>query len=57
MEKKKPLGEWVGYHVDPDWDRPTVCWPPCSDCLAGMERFEDEQEAEKALAALRAALF
>lgn len=53
MEKKEPLGEWVGYHADPEWPEPTVCWPPCSDCRSGMIRYEDEEEAERVLAELR----
>jgi hypothetical protein len=53
MKRNEPLGEWPGYHADPAWDRPTVCWGECSDCLAGAHRYEDEEVAEKVLSLLR----
>jgi hypothetical protein len=53
MDRRKLLGEKVGYHADVAWERPDPCWGECSYCWNGAHRFEDEAVAELALALLR----
>jgi len=53
MEQQQLMGEKVGFHVDPWWDRPDPCWGECSYCAEGQYRYEDEAVAEKALALVK----